>query len=96
MAKYSTRTTVTFTPRTAQIATLVESKPSISETTTGATSLQKRSTRLIEAFRSLLETSNASDITTAQSLSTETVLTVAASFSTPASRTSAMNNSHDR
>lgn len=52
MAIYSIKTERAFTPKTVQTATFVD-KPSTSDMTTGATSLQNRSIRLIDAFKSI-------------------------------------------
>ena len=51
MAKYSTSTEQVFKPKTVQMAPEVD-KLSTAEMNTGASNLQKRSIRLIDAFRS--------------------------------------------
>lgn len=51
MATYSTKTDKALTPNTVHTATLVD-RASIREMTTGANSLQRRSIRLIDAFKS--------------------------------------------
>lgn len=57
IARYSITTQDALSPKTVQIATLVE-KLSTKEMNTGAKSLQKRSMRRIEAFKSEFSLAN--------------------------------------